>query len=211
MALLMGRADDATRARWRQEATDRGALPKFYGRWAQWSPEIAIPSAMHEKDVEVLEEILRSVISPPLGATNRSHWILGVFRDFDLPKWLQAHGSMVATLPDGWGTIDKEAWAYIDVGEAARHAFQLIGGKPFAGQFPRENLLKLLSGDHTEGTDDGPLDRAFCCLRFWAMWKPEEMRKWIAGLKDPEMQKALTWTLENPWGGEASSEKDDGR
>ena len=61
-------------------------------------------------------------------------------------------------------------------------------------------LIKVFSGKSFDSDDDGALDRTFCGLRFWAMWKPDEMRKWISGLEDPEMRQALTWMVENPWG-----------
>jgi hypothetical protein len=65
---------------------------------------------------------------------------------------------------------------------------------------PRENLIKLFSGDDKFASDGDMIDRTFCSLRVWAVVKPREMKAWIGTLQDAEMRKALTWLLQHPWG-----------
>ena len=45
------------------------------------------------------------------------------------------------------------------------------------------------------------IDRTFCALRVWAVVQPKEMQTWIDTIKDADLQKALRWLLQNPWGG----------
>lgn len=44
------------------------------------------------------------------------------------------------------------------------------------------------------------IDRTFCALRTWAVVRPDEMKIWIATLKEKDLRTALTWLVENPWG-----------
>ena len=64
---------------------------------------------------------------------------------------------------------------------------------------PREELIRMYDG--REGSSDDAInDRTFCALRMWAVVKPDEMREWIRTVEGEDMQKALTWLLEHPWG-----------
>jgi hypothetical protein len=84
-----------------------------------------------------------------------------------------------------------------DIGEAARYSLDFMLRYDYA---PRENLIKLFSGDDKFSSDWDMIDRTFCALRVWAVVRPNEMKTWIATIKDAEMRKALTWLLNNPWG-----------
>ena len=85
----------------------------------------------------------------------------------------------------------------IDIGEAARYGLNFLLRTDYA---PRENLIKLFSGDDDFSSDSDMIDRTFCALRVWAVVKPKEMKAWIATIKEADMRKALTWLLEHPWG-----------
>jgi hypothetical protein len=90
-----------------------------------------------------------------------------------------------------------EQWDSMDVAGAAQFGYAYLLRTNYA---PREGLIEFFSGKDIYGGEDGMIDRTFCALRVWAVVRPDEMKKWIATIKDAEMRKALTWLLENPWG-----------
>ncbi|HSI62568.1 MAG TPA: hypothetical protein VLE43_05600, partial [Candidatus Saccharimonadia bacterium] len=91
-----------------------------------------------------------------------------------------------------------EWWGDIDVGEAARYG---VAGLMKLHHFPQSDLIKFFKGENNEFTDTGDMiDRTFCCLRVWAVVRPDEMKAWIPTIQDSAMRDALTYILENPWG-----------
>jgi len=98
---------------------------------------------------------------------------------------------------DNWEVV-LQFWAPINIGEVAQYGVDFLLRTGYA---PRENLIKLFSGDDKFASDGDMIDRTFCALRVWAVVRPKEMKPWIATLHDAELQKALTWLLEHPWGG----------
>ena len=85
----------------------------------------------------------------------------------------------------------------MEVGEAARYGFDFLSRASLGTVISREDLLRLLSGEDVGGEDGDMVDRTLCALRFWAIWQPEAMRRWIESVGDAEMRKALTWVLEH--------------
>jgi hypothetical protein len=83
------------------------------------------------------------------------------------------------------------------VGETARYGLDFMLKSDYAS---REELIKLFSGDDDFASDADMIDRTFCALRVWAVTKPDQMKAWIATLKEEDLRKALTWLLENPCG-----------
>lgn len=204
-ALLMSRMDDTTRQRWIGEA--KAACSKndpwpFYNlllEWVNWNPEDAFQKCVAVGDPELLEQAGQAAVYTYIHGPIGCHWGLGIIRDFDLRaaglKWIQAKDYSLLK----WGTPLMERWHMIDIGEAARYGFHFLTVL-WPEYMPREDLVKMFSGDPECCSDSDMIDRTLCCMRFWAMWKPDEMRQWIETIKEADMRKALTWTLENPWG-----------
>jgi hypothetical protein len=196
---LMSRVDEETRNRWRAEAkaadpengTDLGLLED----WAQWEPKSALDAAIATGDAETIQSVAQhGAYGPWTLPLNTSHHGLGVIKEFD-----------VASLPDElrkevireWGITIMEQWGDIDIREAARYGLDFMLRNDYA---PRENLIKLFSGDDKFSSDSDMIDRTFCALRVWAVVKPREMKAWIGTIKEADMRKALTWLLDHPWG-----------
>ena len=197
--MLLSRVDKTTRQRWLQAAKDKdSAYYPLYNDWMVWNPEDALQACVAADDPELLLEAAEVTAYTVSNAYNMSHWGLGVIRDFDLKtaaaKWMKPDGGI-----GEWGYQIMERWYAIDIGEAARYGFHFLTVQ-WPDYMPREDLIKMFSGDPECCSDSDMIDRTLCCMRFWAMWKPNEMRKWIETVKEADMRKALTWTLENPWG-----------
>ena len=198
--LLMSRVDAATRQRWLAEAArakpDDELLTDLLSAWAGWDPKSALDAALATKNADTIERVGTDGAYGPGDDQpfNSSHFGMGVIKDFDvasLPERLRRN------VISEWGIAIMEQWGDIDVGEAARYGLDFMLRNKYA---PRQNLLKLFSGDDRFASDSDMIDRTFCALRVWAVVKPDEMKAWIATLKDAEMRKALTWLLENPLG-----------
>jgi hypothetical protein len=200
--LLMSRVDGTTRKRWLREARgakdDDDLRAKLLEQWAQWDPVEALKAAVETRDPEAIYDSAHGAVYTSAGAWNSSLHGLGVLREYDLY-------AATAALPEDsrdycvgeLATTIMEQWIDIDVGEAARYGFSFLT-KSGANWIPRKDLVKLFSGDDEFSRDGDMVDRTFCALRFWAFWKPDEMRQWIATVEDAEMRKALTWLLEHP-------------
>ena len=197
--LLMNRVDRETRDRWQAEAnaddTDEGLTETLLVEWAKWDPKAALDAAVSTGEADTIESVASTACSARGDGVllNINHFALGVVQDFDvaaLPTEIR-HNVM-----DRWEVI-LQYLAPVDVGEAARYGLDLMLRTDFA---PRENLIKLFSGDDAFSSDADMIDRTFCALRVWAVVKPREMKAWITTQKDADMRKALTWLLEHPWG-----------
>jgi hypothetical protein len=90
-----------------------------------------------------------------------------------------------------------EQWGDIDAGEAAAFGVGWLLRTRFC---TKEELIKQWSGK-ANSWDGTMSDRTFCCLRTWAVTRPNEMRNWIQKQSDAEIRNALTWLLDHPLGG----------
>jgi hypothetical protein len=205
-SVLLGSVDDETRKRWldvaaRKSETGESHLTALLCEWARSDPESALSMAVEFRDADLICDVANRAVYGGASLYNTSHYGIGVLRTFDLtPVKRAANGEAKQSLDWHWGITEMEQWLDIDVAEAAEYGFKYLTQMQGANSASRESLIKLFSGDDGYASDSDMIDRTLCALRFWAMWKPEAMKKWIATLNDPEMQKALTWTLENPWG-----------
>jgi hypothetical protein len=198
---LMPRVDEPTRARWLAEA--RSADPddpngkSLFNEWAKWDPKAALDAAAATKDAETLGEAAAAAVEGPFpSAPNTTLFGFSVVTNYNwknLPDdlWRKAFGD------DERGNYVMEPWGDINIGDAARFGFDFVLNAEFIA---REDLIQFFSGDDLFADTGDVLDRTFCSLRVWAVFKPAEMEKWIATLKDPEMKKALTHILLDPWG-----------
>jgi hypothetical protein len=201
--LLMSRVDEATRMRWLRKAKETkdsdDQLAALFEAWSGWDPERAIKAAFETRNGYIIEEATDGAVYGLLGTSNGCHHGMGVLFNYDLE-------AMAAKLTpeqreeafNTFGIRIMERWIGVDVGEAAQFGFHFLMMPSLAKWFPRDELTKLFSGDDAFSSDASMIDRTFCALRFWAFWKPDEMRRWIATVDDAEMRKALTWLLEHP-------------
>lgn len=202
--MLMSRVDAATRKRWLakiKSGKSENIATELLSEWAKWDPEQALEAAIATKNAGTIERVGKDgAYGPGYGHPfNAFHYGLGVIEDFDvasLPERLRRN------VISEWGIMIMEQWGDVDVGEAARYGLDFMLRNEYA---PRANLIKLFSGDDRYSSDSDMIDRTFCALRVWAVVKPDEMKAWIATLKDAGMRKALTWLLEHPWGAEGEN------
>jgi len=164
--------------------------------WAEWDLLPGLDAALATNELGMIE--VMSVMAPvgPFGGgpANAAHYNLGLIKQFDasrLPKVMRDDHY------PNWEEI-MEVWGDIDIGEAARYGLDFMLRNRYV---PRENLIRLFSGDDKYAVDGNMIDRTFCALRVWAVVRPKEMKAWIATQPDKRMRTALTWLLEHPWGG----------
>ena len=196
--LLISRVDQETRARWLKEAGPKAPDDRYFGsllwEWAKWEPQAALAAAVETKDGDLIAEAISALVGGRSQCYNTWHFGLGVFKEFDfagLPEELRE------SMRGEWGVAEMEFWGDVDLAEAARYGFDFMLRNDYA---PRENLIKLFSGDDKFSSDSDMIDRTFCALRVWAVVKPRAMKDWIATIGEADMRKALTWLLEHPWG-----------
>lgn len=201
--LLMGLVDVPTRERWLAEAKaaarDEHREAFLFATWAQWDLEGALNAAPKVGDPEALIGLANLGAYGPWSGQpwNGSRDAFRVLSTFDFSKLPPKIHQLV--FDDCYSLMEQ--WDSMDVAAAARFGFTYLRRTDYA---PREGLIQFFSGKNIYGGEDGMIDRTFCALRVWAVVKPEEMKKWIATIKDAKIQKALTWLLDNPWGtGEA--------
>lgn len=205
--ILMNSVDADVREQWLDEASQAAEKPssslvELLEAWSRVNPLQALEAAGKYGDPDILCGLANEAVYPGASSYNRSHPGLEAVRGYDLRRvLLDMSEEAVQSVVWHWGYTEMEQWLEVDAGEAARYGFECLTRFPDSKVISRGDLIRLLKGDDDAASDSDMIDRTLCALRFWAMWKPDEMRKWITGLKDPEIQKALTWTLENPWGG----------
>jgi hypothetical protein len=204
-AFLMSRVDAQTREHWIRDVKSK--VPDMTVRlledWAGWDPRAAMPLAVASGNPEAVEGVsVRAAYGPFRDQPyNSSHYGLGFIQGFDLASIPEPlHKEVISE----WGITIMEQWGDIDIGEAARYGLDFMLRNNYA---PRANLIELFSGNDKFASDSDMIDRTFCALRVWAVVRPGAMKEWIATQKDPEMRKALTWLLHNPWGGEKSGSR----
>ncbi|HEY1083282.1 MAG TPA: hypothetical protein VGE29_13525 [Prosthecobacter sp.] len=199
-ALLLGFADAATRQRLLEQAKANSSvtddvLAELIHEAAPWNPQLAIDFAVSTANAEaVLTIVENAVYGFQSRSWNTCHFGLGIVNDFDirgLPRFL------LTLTSQSWGITIMEQWGDIDVAEAARYGFRFLSE---AGICPRENLIKLFSGDDQYSSDSDMIDRTFCALRTWAVLQPDAMKAWIAQQESADMREALTWLLDHPRG-----------
>ena len=99
-------------------------------------------------------------------------------------------------LQDGDAAQLMETWGDWNVASAARFGVNwLLNTRSYS----REEVLEVWLGA-ADPTDGLVPDRAFGCLRCWALAQPEEMRSWIASQPEPDVRAALQWLLEHASG-----------
>lgn len=201
MGILLSRVDVATRNRWMpfvRRPDNLANLPRLgeiLTEWAKWDPKEALQAAVDTQDVSIIHDVAESAaFGLDSLCYNTCHAGLGVIRDFDVSS---LPAPLMKELINEWGVEIMEQWGDVDVAEAARYGLKFMLATNYT---PRQNLIKLFSGDDKFASDSDMIDRTFCAFRTWAVWRPVEMEKWIATLNDPEMQKALNWLKDNPWG-----------
>ncbi|QIF01674.1 hypothetical protein [Roseimicrobium sp. ORNL1] len=194
--MLMSWVDEPTRHRWLETAEKDSNKEQLIGVWASWNPQPGVEAAVATRQSGIVLEAFNSAAYGPFqGVWNTCHPGLGFVRNFDIQSRIK---DFMKDLRDtDWGTAIMEQWGDVDVGEAARYGLDFMLKTDYAS---REELIKLFSGDDDFASDADMLDRTFCALRVWAVTKPDEMKTWIATLKEEDLRKALTWLLENPWG-----------
>lgn len=194
MGMTMKYASVETRERWVRRARDQEQLPFILSEWAAWDHEGGMSAAISSRNTEAIAQAAEKIVYGAASSTyNHSRAGLSYIRDFDLSRLPKAPPE---ELFSGWYIL-MEQWGEVDLGEAARHGLDFMLKTNYT---PREDLLKLFSGDDAFGSDGDMIDRTFCALRMWAVLKPEEMKAWIATRPDADMRKALTWLLHHPWG-----------
>ncbi len=192
---LMSRVNAKTRNRWLAEARKtEGAESDLLQPWAEWDPEPALNAAAEAgQAVDIRWMGVAAGFGPWMGQPSTAGFGLDVITRFDFSKF----GRRDPFAENGYNL--GELWDDVDPGAAARfHLDYLLR----TGYAPREGLITFFRGGKIYNGQDGMIDRCFCALRVWAVVQPEEMKAWIATIKDEEMQKALTWLLNNPWGHE---------
>ena len=195
--ILLSRVDAAKRSEWLAHARKTKALYDLLAAWALSDPKAALDEALKTKDAEIIDRVFRDVAYGPQGGQplNTSHPGLGIIRDFDFSV---LPGDIYKEVVGDSAIVIMELWGDIDIAENARfgiaHIMRLLPEQ-------RSGILAFFRGENEEFADDGGvLDRTFCSLRVWAATKPDEMKAWIATLKDADLRTALTWLAENPWG-----------
>ena len=192
---LMVQVDEATRQRWLDEVSADPSSPDRWHLLKGWAARDPAAALAHG-DEDTLEMLLSDMVQGPYGShtSNTWHFGLGVLRHFDFSA-IPGHEQWPGLL-ETWH-IFMEFWGDVDIGECARFGVDFLWSYDYAD---RENILDLFGGDDTVWFDGCVVDRTFCALRVWAVWRPEEMKRWIDGIGDEELRAALTWLQANPWG-----------
>jgi len=194
---LMSRVDADTRERWMAQAItadDPAEYANLLREWAAWEPKPALGAALATRKIDTVEQVVASAVRGPFLTRqhNTGHAALRAIKEMDLSLVTQAiqEGHVVK-----WTGV-MESWREVDVGEAARYGVDFLLRTKF---LPRENLIKMLSGE-SEPTGDGDmLALTFSALRVWATLRPKEMQDWIDAMGDTEMRQALMRLSQNPW------------
>lgn len=206
--LLMSRVDAAVRNRWLEEAKKRpldkdgcGDYTSLLVNWGRWDLAPAFAAALATKNdgiaIRVGESALFGDGYDPYNLRLAKVRQIAKLDLADIPKDIRD------ALTTNFFVFTMEIWGDIQIGENARYGLDVLQKTE---EVPREELLRLFAGDNSVGGDGDVLDRTFCSLRVWAVTRPDEMRAWLATMKDAEMRTALTWLLEHPWGtGEADN------
>ena len=194
---LMSRVVADTRERWMAQtitADDPNEYVDLLREWAGWDTKQALGAALVTQKIETVEQVVASAVRGPFRTRlhNTGHAALGAIKEMDLSLVAQAiqEGHAVK-----WTEV-MESWGEVDVGEAARYGVDFLLRTNFP---PRENLIRLFSGESEPAGDDGMVARTFSALRVWATLRPKEMQTWIDAMEDKEMRQALTSLLQNPW------------
>jgi hypothetical protein len=198
--VMMSETDAETRKRWIKRVDVHDTPPDHLPyllvyHWAVWNPDDALKAINVSHDESAVTAVFESLYSEDATPWNLSPWRIKFAAELEWEK----HPFMVRQI---LGSVDMmEQWIHVDVGAAARLAFKAITAPEAQEQFPRAKLIEGFAGAETFSTDRDALDeQCFGALRFWAMWKPDEMRAWITTVQGEDMRTALTWLLEHPWG-----------
>jgi hypothetical protein len=204
-AFLMSRVDAATRSRWLAQARTpkEDTTPDFIEQWGAWDPDRAISTVLLSATSHFgWDMVVRGANGAAYGGgyftEGDCHWGLEALKNIDFSKLTE---DMRGSLNDQWDVM-MEQWGDIDIGEAARYGIDFFNKTHYPR---REAMMRYFSGENVDGEDTGMVERTMCALRVWAVVRPKEMKDWIATVKDPKLEKALTWLLNHPWGGKPNT------
>ncbi|MDQ3621269.1 MAG: hypothetical protein M3463_02105 [Verrucomicrobiota bacterium] len=169
-----------------------GKRSELYMAWAEVDPKRALHTALRRH-----------------GAQFYSGCAGGCFYAQRLPTHHRRVFEVIRSIPvpieDEQATSIMEEMGDLDVGLAAQYGFEWIlqvraseGPKYQYGD--KQRLIRVWSGQE-DSIDSSMDDRTYGCLRAWAVFEPEEMRRWVERLNDPDFKRALQWMLTHPNGG----------
>ena len=199
--ILMSMVKPEVRDRWLKslDAMAPDDFNKCLETLADWEPGLAWERAVRSKDDDLIWQIFRNIGCGlwPGHLSNTSRAGCDFIEKIDFTKYPEDVRKMIfegvndTRLPEQWGDFD--------LGACARWGLRyLLSGD---SGVPRSNMIALLGGDDTFASDGDIIDRTFCSLRVWAVWRPDEMREWIKTQEGEDLKEALTWLLDHPWGG----------
>jgi hypothetical protein len=196
MGMVLSHLDEKKRQAWLMQVreADQDMWENLLYHWAPWDPHAAMAAAVASQEPVLISQMPDQMVfgyrRTPADMTRHG---LSVFRDFDLTSLPKTDKYR---LFENWYVL-MEHWGIIDLGESARYGLHFLLTTGYA---PREELIKLFSGDDAFSSDSDMIDRTFCALRMWAVLQPEAMKAWIDTQKEADLRRALTWLLEHPWG-----------
>jgi hypothetical protein len=202
MGLLMPRVDAETRERWlaSAKAADKNleTYQSLLYEWKGWEPRAAIAAAaaVATRNAEIIEEMGESVMDGPFAGWphNSLGLAMEAVKEFHFENIDPALRTQL--MHEEW-EVTMEEWGEIDPGGSARYGVDIILRADYV---PKDKLEQFFAGDDIYPDEEGMLDRTFCALRSWAVFKPDEMAAWIKTLNDPGLEKSLTWLMYHPWG-----------
>jgi hypothetical protein len=203
---LMPHVDQATRTRWIEQARgpegEDSSANGLIHEWAKWDPKGALLVAA-SADPETFGAAACAAVAGPFGSepfdlenTNGMGSGFTVLKNLDWSRL--SDGFRSSAFAEGYAGMEiMERWGDIDIGGAAQFGFAFLIEAEYVAP---EDFIDFLSGEDLFASGGNMIDRTFCALRTWAVFKPAEMEKWIATIKDPGIQKALHALLRDPWG-----------
>jgi hypothetical protein len=173
----------------------------LYTAWAEVDPQTALQTALRRRGREFYSICADAALSAQELRRHQRRKLLQVIRSISVPiDEVCAVGIM------------EELGAY-DVVAAAQYGvewFRQVRASPPRDRDPieydKDRLIRVWSGK--EDPYDGCMDdRTYGCLRVWAFFDPDEMRRWVKNQQDPEIRRALLWLVDHPNGAEPPSEQ----
>lgn len=193
--ILWHRVDAATREHWFDKEIKRADSPiEAIRELAKWEPEATFEKSIQLKSPEALSNAANAAVYGHR-LWNFCHAGLRAIESFD---FAHVPADVADSLKKAWlPNTFMEQWGDIDPSSCARFGLKYL----LMNNYPkRSELLRFFSGEDDWADEGGVLDRTFCALRVWAVFRPDEMREWIKTQQGDDLRQALTWLLEHPWG-----------